>query len=558
MASTSNKYPVIMLLCLIVTAAYNTSVSFADTITATCPEVWIKAERLPDMNLPRYGHYTFITNGELTVFGGHTSGFIPTPTAEYYKDGAWHLMSMVYPHDNGIAVPLSSGKVLIAGGHEKNLGIGQTFVAEMYDPTNHDFDGFGCLDRARCVASGAELDSGRIIIAGNHYAKDDIEYFDGDRTFSHVKEVCSQRCMPYILRISSDDAIIFGATDDKDRVCYSSHADRFRGEPFDIPLLETWAPLRCINGNPSLVSLIGDTLSGDYSYLIPALDQKGKLGIIKVSGTNFSLLSTLCPVPTESRWGKINYISIIIVDRLEQKGYLYGLDETSRHYLLCIAYGDMQAPAQLTLYYTDPLEDSGYSQPIITDEGNIIVAGGITDSNFSPFKSVYLFPVGRQVPKPDVHEASLSQYLLWITVLLLLALLATYLWQKHQKNESSNTTVATEEISDSSSEELMQRICQMMEDKKPYLNSELKISDIASQLDTSTRQISESIRANRGCSFAQFVNTYRIEYAKQLLKQPGVKIISVCMESGFSNETSFFRTFKTFTGMTPKEWISHK
>ena len=47
----------------------------------------IEVERLPDLNIPRAGHSLFFVNGELTVAGGHTNGFVPTPTAEYYKDG---------------------------------------------------------------------------------------------------------------------------------------------------------------------------------------------------------------------------------------------------------------------------------------------------------------------------------------------------------------------------------------------------------------------------------------------------------------------------------------
>ena len=47
----------------------------------------IDVERLPDMNVPRTGHAAFWLNGELTVFGGHTNGFVPTPTAEYFRNG---------------------------------------------------------------------------------------------------------------------------------------------------------------------------------------------------------------------------------------------------------------------------------------------------------------------------------------------------------------------------------------------------------------------------------------------------------------------------------------
>jgi hypothetical protein len=101
---------------------------------AACPVVKLEAERLPDLNIPRSGHSIVVVNGEVTVIGGHTANFVPTPTAEYFKDGKWHLVETAFTHDDGFALPLSSGKVLIAGGHSQNMGIGQSFEAELYDP----------------------------------------------------------------------------------------------------------------------------------------------------------------------------------------------------------------------------------------------------------------------------------------------------------------------------------------------------------------------------------------------------------------------------------------
>ena len=79
----------------------------------SCKLVKITAERLPDLNIPRNGHSIVCMDGEVTVFGGHTTNFVLTPTAEYYKDGEWHLTEMAYPHDNGLCVLLRSGKVLL-------------------------------------------------------------------------------------------------------------------------------------------------------------------------------------------------------------------------------------------------------------------------------------------------------------------------------------------------------------------------------------------------------------------------------------------------------------
>ena len=95
---------------------------------AQCPESKLQIERLPNLQIPRADPSVFVVNGEPTVVGGHTDGFVPTATAEYFSDGQWHLMPTVYPHDQGFSVPLRSGEVIIGGGHEQPLGIGQIFL----------------------------------------------------------------------------------------------------------------------------------------------------------------------------------------------------------------------------------------------------------------------------------------------------------------------------------------------------------------------------------------------------------------------------------------------
>lgn len=98
----------------------------------------------------------------------------------------------------------------------------------------------------------------------------------------------------------------------------------------------------------------------------------------------------------------------------------------------------------------------------------------------------------------------------------------------------------------------MQRICNLMESEQLYLNTDLKLTDIATRLNTNSRYISDCINSQRGCSFSQFINSYRIEYAKQLLRaKPDEKISNISMKVGFANERSFFRAFKQFTGKTP-------
>ena len=133
--------------------------------------------------------------------------------------------------------------------------------------------------------------------------------------------------------------------------------------------------------------------------------------------------------------------------------------------------------------------------------------------------------------------------------------------RRKQTEEEPTEVLEEEEAAQTDSEtlnQLMQRLDQLMEEKKLYLQSDLKVSDVAKMLHTTRRNVSECITARHEyTSFAHFVNGYRVKHAQQLLRQhPDMKTSSVGLESGFANEPSFFRTFKTITGMTPREWVN--
>ena len=230
-----------------------------NTQRPACPMVKIEPERLADLNIPRSGHSIFRTaNNEWVVAGGHTAGFVPTPTAEYYADGRWHLINTVYTHDAGTAIPLRSGEVLLAGGFEKHLGIGQTFTAEMYDPSQHAFNGFGCLYKKRAITGGIQLGDGRVIITGNWYHDDGIECYDGHSQFSYIKDVTVSRSKPYIFRLAPNDVLILGNRGIHDEPVSSAVVDRLQGDPLHVPLLEAWQPMHFDTGFQRDDCFIGD------------------------------------------------------------------------------------------------------------------------------------------------------------------------------------------------------------------------------------------------------------------------------------------------------------
>lgn len=518
-----------------------------------CPKVKLQVERLPDLNIPRADHSVLVVGGEPIVVGGHTSGFVPTATAEYYSDGEWHLLETVYPHDHGFCLPLRSGQVLIGGGHEQPLGIGQLFSVEMYDHATHTFRGFGCLDRKRCFATGIEQDSGRVVITGNWYNGDAIEQFDGQKYFTHVKDVSQPRACPFVFPIGDDDAFIFGNMDYHADAFDTIIVDRLRGEPFRVPLFDEWKPMRYLTETHA-----DDCHIGNQAYLIPVANATGAVAVCRVDSTGFSLLPTDTPVPMACQGSTINYYHSFYTDRQTRRAYLFGYgSDDGRLFVLAVGYD--ATPATLTLYYTEPMERCVWTHPVLTPDGNLLIVGGAkvnadgSVDNFAPVATTLLLSFDR----PQAANQATSTWL-WVSLaaLLLLATAVTVrFWRRKPLPVEEDENLA-DSVEDSAADEaLMLRICQLMDEERPYLNSELKIADMATLLGTNVTYISNCINSQKGCSFIQFVNGYRIDYAKQLLRQhPDKKISEVWAGSGFANETSFFRNFKALTGMTPNEW----
>lgn len=521
-----------------------------------CPTVRVEPERLPDLAMPRCGHTIFYANGELTVAGGHTTGFVPTSTAEYFANGAWHPMTMVYNHDNGFAVTLRSDEVLIGGGHNEELGVGQTYTLERYNPTTHAFEGFGCLDKRRVLANATLMGDGRVIISGNHYAPDAIACFDGNSQVQHVKEVAQGRTNPYIFPIATDDALIIGGSNLLMNYLDTIWADRLKGDTFRVPLLEQWQPVFTDQPFNSGVCAIGDEQHGDYAYLLSATDKSGQMGIIIMRDTTFSLLPTVCPIPMSSPFGPILYKGPIVVDKSRQQGYIVGVDSICRHqFVLAIDYA--QQPAALTLYHTDSIEYATVAIPIVTPDGDLILAGGSPDNNYKPLSSVWLYHFDSN---PQI--ATTSHYWLWVGVvmILFLTILAfNIIYRYHRKNRNVTDTPSINDADNNKTVELMERICRLMDEEQLYLRSDLKLQDVAVCLGTNSSYVSECVNSCRSQSFSLFVNTYRVRHAQELLRrQPAMKTSIIAISSGFSSEVSFFRNFKAVTGMTPREWLENQ
>ncbi len=114
-------------------------------------------------------------------------------------------------------------------------------------------------------------------------------------------------------------------------------------------------------------------------------------------------------------------------------------------------------------------------------------------------------------------------------------------------------------LSENYSLELKTRLLQLMEDEKPYLDSDLRLNDIAKTLDISRHHASQVINEHFKMNFFDFVNQHRIREAEKLLLQKNhvLNVRAIAYQSGFNSRASFYKAFKKLTGITPKEYRRH-
>ncbi len=96
-----------------------------------------------------------------------------------------------------------------------------------------------------------------------------------------------------------------------------------------------------------------------------------------------------------------------------------------------------------------------------------------------------------------------------------------------------------------------------MEANKPYLDGDLVLPELAQQLGISANYLSQVINEQLKVNFYDFVNGYRVEEAKYLIRNKGQKntnILNIALDSGFNSKSAFYKAFKKVTSMTPTQY----
>jgi YesN/AraC family two-component response regulator len=119
-----------------------------------------------------------------------------------------------------------------------------------------------------------------------------------------------------------------------------------------------------------------------------------------------------------------------------------------------------------------------------------------------------------------------------------------------EKYRKSNLTEETAEL-------YSRKIIEYMEERHAYTDEDLTLQIMAGDLSIPPHHLSQVLNTKLKMNFYTFINSYRVNEAKKLLKSQeykDAKILEISHMAGFKSKSVFNTVFKEFTSLTPKEY----
>ena len=113
-------------------------------------------------------------------------------------------------------------------------------------------------------------------------------------------------------------------------------------------------------------------------------------------------------------------------------------------------------------------------------------------------------------------------------------------------------------LSDEEAHKLEVKLNHQLTTEEIYLDSELKLRDVAKAIESTEKKVSYLINQYLNSSFYELINRYRVEKFKVEIANPdneNLSIVGVAFNCGFPSKSSFYRAFKANVSMSPSEYL---
>ena len=112
-------------------------------------------------------------------------------------------------------------------------------------------------------------------------------------------------------------------------------------------------------------------------------------------------------------------------------------------------------------------------------------------------------------------------------------------------------------LSDREAQRLKDRLTAVMENERPWRDSDLTLADLADRLDTTPHKLSEVLNSQLGLTFYDFVNGYRVREVQRRIAAGDtrkVTMLALALDAGFASKSTFNVVFKKHTQQTPSDY----
>lgn len=171
--------------------------------------------------------------------------------------------------------------------------------------------------------------------------------------------------------------------------------------------------------------------------------------------------------------------------------------------------------------------------------------------------AISVIVLGLELPLMPVYNY--SALLLLVYILGFYGLRQTSVAVDMEGKDSEAVKYSHSSLTASKRQVLVARLTTYMTDQRPYLNPALSMGLLSQALDIPKHQLTEVLSTELGTNFYRYVNAFRVEAVKQLLKErPDYSVEAIGFDCGFNSKSSFFKVFKQLTGDTPLNWLKRQ
>ena len=94
-------------------------------------------------------------------------------------------------------------------------------------------------------------------------------------------------------------------------------------------------------------------------------------------------------------------------------------------------------------------------------------------------------------------------------------------------------------------------ILYQLEIRQVFLDTSLSLKKLSALLETNQTYLSNVVNKYFGCNLKELVNTYRVEYAKELLCSRRCALTELPCSCGFASKSAFYSAFSRIVGVSP-------